>query len=50
MEQSNNAKSKSIYVGDVEYQIIDEKKSESLEDNQPSDVVETIRRKQCVCD
>ena len=50
MEQSNNAKSKSLYVGGVEYQLIDEVKTEPLDDNQPSDVVKVSRKKIHVCD
>ena len=48
MAQSNNAKSKSIDVGDVEYQIIDEVKIEPLDDNQPSDVVKVSQKNTCM--
>ncbi len=44
MEQSINAESKSIYVGDAEYLVIDEVKTEPLDDDCPSDVVKINHR------
>ena len=50
MEPNNNAESRSIYVGDAEYLLIDEVKSEPLEADQSSNVVKTDQRKRRVCD
>ena len=50
MELSNQAESRSIYVGDTEYLVIDEVKSEPLEADQSSNVVKADQRKWRLCD
>ena len=50
MELSSNAESRSLYVSDAEYLLIDEVKTEPLVDVQPSDMIKVNQGKRRVCD
>ena len=49
MEQCSKAERKFEYVGDADYLVIDEVKTEPLDDNCPSDVVKENQRKIHTC-
>ena len=49
MEQTETAESKLTYVNDAEYLLIDEVKTEPLDDNQPSDAFKINQRIRHLC-